>query len=88
MHLTPLAATRTLVRAYRFWTRDVPATRRDADLAASRVVAEQDLDICERVQRGYTAGVDTNGRLSPVHENGVYHVHQLLRAALVAHAPR
>ncbi len=66
----------------------MPATRRDADLAASRVVAEQDLDICERVQRGYTAGIDTNGRLSPVHENGVYHVHQLLRAALVAHAPR
>jgi hypothetical protein len=44
-------------------------------------VAAQDLDICEQVQRGYTAGVDTNGRLSVVHEAGVHHVHQLVRAA-------
>ena len=45
-------------------------------------MAAQDLDICERVQRGYTAGVDTNGRLSVVHEAGVAHVHGLLRRAI------
>ena len=82
LHLTPVAATRTVVRAYRFWTVDVAPERRDADLAASRVVAAQDLDICERVQRGYSAGIDTNGRLSPEHENGVFHVHRLLRERL------
>ena len=82
LHLTPLSPTRTRVQAYRFWTADVPEDRRTADLAASQEVAAQDLDICEQVQRGYTAGVDTNGRLSVVHEAGVHHVHQLVRAAV------
>ena len=71
------------VRAYRFWTADVPP--RAAGRRPRRepgVVAAQDLDICERVQRGYSAGIDTNGRLSPEHENGVFHVHRLLRERL------
>ena len=83
LHLTPLAPNRTRVQAYRFWTDDVPEARRAQDLAASRVVAAQDLDICEAIQRGYDAGVDTNGRLSVEHEAGVHHVHGLVRAALV-----
>jgi choline monooxygenase len=82
LHLTPLSPTRTRVQAYRFWTDDVRADRRAADLAASQEVAAQDLDICEAVQRGYSAGVDSNGRLSVMHEAGVHHVHQLVRAAL------
>jgi choline monooxygenase len=84
LHLSPVSTRRTRVRAYRFWTADVPQDRRDADLAASRLVAAQDLDICERVQRGYTAGIDTNGRLSPQHEIGVDHVHQLVRDRFAA----
>ena len=60
----------------------MPEDRRAADLAASQEVAAQDLDICEAVQRGYSAGVDTNGRLSVVHEAGVHHVHRLVQAAL------
>jgi phenylpropionate dioxygenase-like ring-hydroxylating dioxygenase large terminal subunit len=82
LHLTPLSPTRTRVRAYRFWTPDVPEERRAADLAASQEVAAQDLDICEAVQRGYSAGVDTNGRLSVVHEAGVHHVHRLVTSML------
>jgi phenylpropionate dioxygenase-like ring-hydroxylating dioxygenase large terminal subunit len=82
LHLTPLSPTRTRVQAYRFWTAEVPEERRAADLAASQEVAAQDLDICEAVQRGYSAGVDTNGRLSVVHEPGVHHVHGLVTAAL------
>jgi choline monooxygenase len=82
LHLTPLSPTRTRVQAYRFWTAEVPEERRAADLAASQEVAAQDLDICEQVQRGYTAGVDTNGRLSVVHEAGVHQVHELVRAAV------
>jgi choline monooxygenase len=82
LHLTPLSPTRTRVQAYRFWTAGVSEARRAADLAASQEVAAQDLDICERVQRGYSAGVDTNGRLSVVHEAGVHHVHRLLQTAL------
>jgi len=79
--LTPTGPTTTQVRAFRCWTPDVGADRRAADLEASRVVAAQDLDICERVQRGYTAGIDTDGRLSVEHERGVHHVHRLVRAA-------
>lgn len=82
--LTPLGATTTRVRAFRGWTPDVAADRRAADLEASRLVAAQDLDICEQVQRGYTAGIDTDGRLSVRHERGVHHVHQLVRAALAS----
>jgi phenylpropionate dioxygenase-like ring-hydroxylating dioxygenase large terminal subunit len=80
--LTPLAPTATRVRAFRFWTPDVAQERRDDDLRASQVVAAQDLDICERVQRGYTAGIDTRGRLVLPHEDGVLHIHELVRAAL------
>jgi hypothetical protein len=57
-------------------------------VAASKEVAAQDPDICEAVQRGYSAGVDTNGRLSVVHEPGVHHVHRLTAAALEAATPR
>ncbi len=85
LHLTPVSPTRTRLRAYRFWTPDVAQNRRDADLHASRVVAAQDLDICEQVQRGYTAGVDTNGRLSVIHEPGVFHIHELVRQRIGAH---
>lgn len=80
--LTPAGPTRTRVNYVRAWHPDVGASRRDADLAASRLVGHQDVTICEAVQRGYTAGIDTDGRLSPVHETGVAHVHRLLRAAL------
>jgi len=82
LRLTPLGPTETRVDAYRCWTCDVADDRRAADLEASRVVAAQDLDICERVQRGYSAGVDTNGRLSVEHERGVHHIHRLVRAAI------
>jgi phenylpropionate dioxygenase-like ring-hydroxylating dioxygenase large terminal subunit len=82
LHLTPVSPTTTRVRAYRFWTPDVTPDRREADLHASQVVAAQDLDICERVQRGYTAGIDTLGRLVLPHEDGVRHIHRLLRSAL------
>jgi choline monooxygenase len=80
--LTPTGPTTTRIDYLRAWHPSVPAERRHADLAASRLVGAQDLDICEAVQRGYTAGIDTEGRLSPEHETGVAHVHRLLRAAL------
>ena len=80
--LTPTGPTSTRVEYLRAWHPSVPAERRATDLEASRLVGSQDLDICEAVQRGYTAGIDTMGRLSPVHETGVAHVHGLLRRAI------
>jgi hypothetical protein len=66
------------------WHPDVDADRRAADLIASEEVAAQDLDICEALQRTASAGVDPRGRLSPEHENGVFHLHELVRRSLAA----
>ncbi len=80
--LTPLGPTRTRIDYLRAWHPSVTEERRAADLTASRLVGQQDLEICEAVQRGYTAGIDSDGRLSPDHEAGVAHVHSLLVEAL------
>jgi choline monooxygenase len=82
--LTPTGPGSTRIDYLRAWHPSVPETRRRADLAASRLVGDQDLTICEAVQRGYSAGVDTEGRLSPEHEVGVAHVHRLLEEALAS----
>jgi Rieske 2Fe-2S family protein len=50
--------------------------------ATHRLVHEQDVDICTRVQRSHDAGLDARGRLATVEERGVFFVHQHLRAAL------
>jgi choline monooxygenase len=80
IRLTPLSANRTQIDYYRCWHASVAPARRTADHEATLVVVEQDLRICEQVQLGYDGGVDTDGRLSPEHETGVHHVHELLRA--------
>jgi phenylpropionate dioxygenase-like ring-hydroxylating dioxygenase large terminal subunit len=80
--LTPVGPRSTRVDYVRLWHPDVDDDRRKADHEASTRVGDQDLDICEAVQRGYNAGIDTRGRLSPVHERGVAHVHRLLAQAL------
>ena len=65
-------------------TRRSPAERRAADLAATREVVEQDLRMCEALQRTYDAGLSADGVLSTEHEPGVAHVHQLLLARSLA----
>lgn len=47
-------------------------------------VLDEDRRICELVQRNLEAGVYTEGRLSPRHENGVYAFQNWVRAALDA----
>ncbi len=51
--------------------------QRSIDL--SLVVTQQDIDICEIVQRNLSAGVYHTGELSPRHENGVVYFHDLVR---------
>lgn len=55
--------------------------RRERDLAFSDSVQKEDVDICERVQRGLGSGSYVAGRLNPLRESGVHHFHELLRAA-------
>ena len=55
--------------------------RRDADREFSDEVQLEDLRICEDVQRGLASGSYVAGRLNPLRESGVFHFHELLRAA-------
>ena len=80
--VTPIDARTSRVDYHRYWTADVVESRRKIDHEAALAVGEQDLDICERVQRSYDGGLDPRGHLSPEHEKGVAHVHQLLLRSL------
>ena len=49
---------------------------------AHQLVHDQDVDICLRVQRSHSAGIDADGVLATVEERGVYFIHQHLASAL------
>jgi len=51
------------------------------DRAFSEEVQQEDIGICEAVQRGLASGRYEPGRLNPRREGGVRHFHQLLRRA-------
>ena len=55
--------------------------RRERDLAFSDIVQNEDVSICEHVQRGLASGSYRAGRLNPLRESGVHHFHELLRTA-------
>ncbi|MEO7877792.1 MAG: aromatic ring-hydroxylating dioxygenase subunit alpha [Dokdonella sp.] len=61
------------------------AARRAHDAAFSDLVQKEDVDICERVQRGLASGSYVAGRLNPLRESGVHHFHELLRSAYRVH---
>lgn len=55
--------------------------RRQADHDFAHQVQDEDIAICEHVQRGLASGSYVPGRLNPLRENAVHHFHELLRAA-------
>ena len=55
--------------------------RRAKDIAFSDEVQDEDVAICEDVQRGLASGSYEAGRLNPLRENAVHHFHELLRQA-------
>src|SRR4029453_13944477 len=62
-----------------------PETARDKDfveksLAASDVVQQEDVDICESVQKGLGSSSYDQGRYSVKREHGEHHFHKLLAA--------
>ena len=59
---------------------DAGRARREADLSFSDVVQDEDVTICEDVQRGLASGSYEAGRLNPLRENAVHHFHELLRS--------
>jgi len=48
----------------------------------SEAVTNEDVDICEAVQKNLNAGIYEAGELSPRHEKGVKYFHDLVREAL------
>jgi choline monooxygenase len=81
--VVPLGAERCAVEFDYYYPAEAgePAVRHQRDHAFSDLVQQQDMAICEHVQRGLASGTYTPGRLNPRHESGVYHFHELLRAA-------
>jgi choline monooxygenase len=64
------------------WYYDGDAQQRAAaDKAFSDEVQQEDIRICEQVQRGLASGAYQPGRLCPRREGGVWHFHELLRRA-------
>lgn len=82
MWMEPVDARRTVVHRRLYAHPDAPGASMDAQVAAHRLVHQQDVDICTAVQRTHDAGVDANGVLATVEERGVFFVHERVRAAL------
>jgi len=86
----PLGAGRCRVEFDFHYPQGIDPARPGRDLDFSDLVQREDVDICERVQRGMASGSWTTGRLNPLRESGVHHFHELLRRAYrddaVAHA--
>ena len=58
---------------------DAARERRERDHAFSHVVQDEDVEICEAVQRGLASGSYQPGRLNPLRENAVHHFQEILR---------
>ncbi|MES2521203.1 MAG: aromatic ring-hydroxylating dioxygenase subunit alpha [Gemmatimonadota bacterium] len=82
----PLAHDRTRV-VFDWYTSTPPATDAERDEWAkltsfSDVIQDEDIEICEAVQRNLRSRVYDRGRYSAKRENGVHHFHSLLHESL------
>jgi choline monooxygenase len=57
------------------------AARHQADQDFAHEVQDEDIGICEQVQRGLASGSYVPGRLNPLRENALFHYQELLRQA-------
>lgn len=66
--IIPISATQTCIEYWYFF-----ANREEADstIHSSATITQEDIDICETVQRNISSGFHHPGPLSPKHENGV-----------------
>ena len=80
----PLGVDRCRVEFDFYYTQgDTPEAqaRRAKDVAFSDEVQDEDVTICEDVQRGLASGSYEAGRLNPLRENAVHHFHEMVRRA-------
>lgn len=82
--IQPLGPRRTRLDYAYFFRDDLcdAAARTRTAMEMSAQVTQEDAAICEAVQRNLEAGTYDTGRLSPRHENGVWHFQSLVRRAL------
>jgi choline monooxygenase len=64
---------------YYYAPEDAARARAERDRAFSEEIQQEDVDICEAVQRGLASGTYDSGRLCPKREAGVWHFQELLR---------
>ena len=79
--VVPLEAQRCRVDFDYYYPADADPAARAGDLSFADEVQAEDIAICEAVQRGLASGSYVAGRLNPTRETGVWHFHELLRAA-------
>ena len=82
--ILPSGPGRTRVVYYHFFRDTEPGTTTAIEdgLARTRRTTEEDIEMCERVQRNLRAGIYDTGRLSPKHENGVWYFQNLVHKSL------
>ncbi|MGO4380749.1 aromatic ring-hydroxylating oxygenase subunit alpha [Pseudoduganella sp. RAF53_2] len=70
-----------------YYTQEPDVLQRvQAEQEFSHAIQEEDIFICEHVQKGLSSGSYEAGRLNPRRESGVWHFQNLLRAAYIRHA--
>jgi Rieske 2Fe-2S family protein len=86
MWVEPVDATTTRVERRLMLAPGRPHAVAQSIVESHRRVHEQDVDICARVQRSHTAGLDADGVLSTTEERGVFFIHEHLRRSLAGEA--
>jgi choline monooxygenase len=86
--VVPVDAARCRVEFDYYYPAGLPDlhVRHARDQAFSDLIQQQDVGMCELVQRGLESGSYVAGRLNPKREDGVHHFHELLREAYRAGA--
>jgi hypothetical protein len=86
MWVEPVDATTTRVERRLMLAPDRSPAVSQAIIESHRLVHQQDVDICARVQRSHSAGLDADGVLATTEERGVFFLHEHLRRALAGQA--
>ena len=84
--ILPVAADQTKVEYLFLFKDSATPAERDAALEMCRVVTGEDGGMCEMVHKNLQAGVPL-GPLSPIHETGIQHFHDLVREGVRRGAP-
>jgi choline monooxygenase len=85
--ILPLGPGRCRIEFDYYYAQDPDALARIAkDRGFSDEIQAEDIAICEAVQKGLASGFYEAGRLCPKREGGVWHFHELLRAAYAREA--